>query len=107
MECVRKDMGPDDSEIPTCEVVQHVATKKTTKNRKIKEIEGDAAVGLGSSGVAEDADAELDAEIPAPENDVGTAEPTGKRKRRPNARYANLWRHANCKGEDLVVPGLK
>jgi hypothetical protein len=55
-----EEMGADDSEIPTREVVQHVVTKKTGKNRKVKADKGNAAVGLGSSGEAEDTDAEID-----------------------------------------------
>ncbi|KAJ7121244.1 hypothetical protein C8R43DRAFT_959596 [Mycena crocata] len=36
-------MREDDSEIPTREVVEHVVTKKTRKNRKIKAAKGNAA----------------------------------------------------------------
>jgi hypothetical protein len=89
-----EDMGGDDSEIPTHEVVQHVVTKKTAKNRKVKAAKGNSAVSLGSSGEAEDADADISE---AEENVVD--EPTGKRKRRANALYADFWRHANDKDE--------
>ncbi|KAJ6548992.1 hypothetical protein B0H19DRAFT_1074777 [Mycena capillaripes] len=95
-----EEMGAGDSEIPTREVVKHVVTKKTGKNRKVKAAEGTGAVGLGSSGEAEDAEAE----IAVAGDDVG--EPMGKRKRRPNAQYANFWRHANDRDDDLNVPGL-
>ncbi|KAJ6602902.1 hypothetical protein B0H10DRAFT_1958045 [Mycena sp. CBHHK59/15] len=91
-----EEMGEDDSEIPTQEVVQHVVTKKTTKNRKVKAAKGNSVVGLGSSGEAEDADAnisEAEAEV--------VDEPAGKRKRRANARYADFWRHANDNDQDL------
>jgi hypothetical protein len=93
-------MGEDDSEIPTREVVHHVVTKKTAKNRKIK---GKGVVGLVSSGEAEDADAEVAAVeiIGEPEK-----EGPGKRTRRANAKYTDFWRHANDKDEDLEVPGL-
>ncbi|KAJ7158959.1 hypothetical protein C8R43DRAFT_994554 [Mycena crocata] len=82
-----EEMGDDDSEIPTREVIEHVVTKKTSKNRKVKAAEGNASVGLGSSGAAEDADAEV---IAADEDALAT----GKRKRRPNQQYVNFWRHA-------------
>jgi hypothetical protein len=52
-----EEMGHDDSVIPTREVVEHVVTKKTRRNRKVKAAKGDAAVGLGSCGDAEDVDA--------------------------------------------------
>ncbi|KAJ7744394.1 hypothetical protein B0H16DRAFT_1463270 [Mycena metata] len=94
-----EEMGGDDSEIPTHEVVQHVVTKKTAKNRRVKAVKGDSAQGLSSSGEAEDADAEIAEEA--------MDEPMGKRKRRANPRYADFWRHANDKDEDLDVPGLK
>ncbi|KAJ7077588.1 hypothetical protein C8R43DRAFT_966081 [Mycena crocata] len=59
-----------------------------------------AAVGLSSSGDAEDIDAEI----------VVTAEDeleTGKQKRWPNQQSVNFWRDANDKGDDLDVPGLE
>ncbi|KAJ7926859.1 hypothetical protein B0H13DRAFT_2265774 [Mycena leptocephala] len=74
-----EEMGGDDSVIPTHEVVQHVVTKKTAKNCKVKAAKGNSAVGLGSSGEAEDADAEIALADDVPD------EPTGKRKRRANA----------------------
>lgn len=80
-----EEMGGDDSEIPTHEVVQHVVTKKTAKNREVKTAKGNSTVGLGSSGEAEDADADIP---DAKENVVD--EPTGKRKRRANAQYAEF-----------------
>ncbi|KAJ7883609.1 hypothetical protein B0H13DRAFT_1890313 [Mycena leptocephala] len=82
-----EEMGHDDSEIPTREVVEHVVTKKTRRNRKVKAAKGDAAVGLGSCGDAEDVDAEI---VVADEGELAT----GKRKRRPNQNYVNFWRHA-------------
>ncbi|KAJ7161482.1 hypothetical protein C8R43DRAFT_947675 [Mycena crocata] len=57
-----------------------------------------AAIGLSSSGDAEDIDAEI----------VVTAEDeleTGKQKRWPNQQSVNFWRDANDKGDDLDVPG--
>jgi hypothetical protein len=53
------EMGGDDSEIPTQEVVQHVVTKKTAKNCKIKAAKGNSIVRLGSSGEAEDANTDI------------------------------------------------
>jgi hypothetical protein len=94
-------MGDDDSEIPTHEVVQHVITKKTLRNRRVKAPKGNAGIGLTSSGEAEDADTEI---AVADENVV---EATSKRKCHPNARYAEFWRHANDLDEDMDVPGLK
>jgi hypothetical protein len=92
-----EEMGGDDSAIPTREVVQHVVTKKTAKNRKV------TTAGLVSSGMAEDADAE----IAAPDDTPGdVAEGSGKHKHRPTTRYGEFWRHANDKDEDLDVPGL-
>ncbi|KAJ7214478.1 hypothetical protein GGX14DRAFT_563291 [Mycena pura] len=77
----------------------HVVTKKTPKNRKVKPAKGDAGVGVRSSGDAED----VDAEIVVPDEGELAA---GKRKRRPNQNYADFWRHANDKGDDLDVPGF-
>lgn len=94
-----EELGADDSEIATHEVVEHVVTKKTRRNRKVKVAKDSTTVGLGASGEAED----IEAEITMAEED----EPTGKRKRRANPRYADFWRHANDKDEDLDVPGLK
>jgi hypothetical protein len=34
-------------------------------------------------------------------------EQSGKQTRRAKVRYADFWRHAKDKGEDLEVPGLK
>jgi hypothetical protein len=85
-----EEMGVDDSEIPTREVVEHVVAKKTRKNRKVVD------VGLVSSGTAEDVDADMT---------VG-AEASGKRVRVPNTRYSEFWRHANDKDEDVDVPGV-
>jgi hypothetical protein len=34
-------------------------------------------------------------------------EGSGKRTRCANAKYADFWRHANNKDEDLEVPGLQ
>lgn len=47
-----EELGDDDSEIPTHEVVQHVVTKKTAKNRTVKATKSKMAVGLRSSGEA-------------------------------------------------------
>ena len=96
-------MGGDDSEIPTREVIQHVVTKKAGKNRKVK---SDGTVGLVSSGVAEDADAEVAGTDDVPADANVSAEGSSKRVRRPNVRYAEFWKHANDKDEDLDVPGL-
>ncbi|KAJ7700515.1 hypothetical protein B0H16DRAFT_1749045 [Mycena metata] len=93
-----EEMGDDDSEIPTREVVEHVVTKKTRKNRVVKGAKGGATVGLGSAGDAEDAEAE----IVVAEDGVET----GKRKRRANPKYADFWRHTNDSGNDLAVPGM-
>jgi hypothetical protein len=94
-----EELGGDDSVIATHEVVEHIVTKKTRKNRKVKVATDDATVGLGSSGEAED----IEAEIAVADED----EQMGKRKRRANPWYADFWRHANDKDEDLDVPGLK
>jgi hypothetical protein len=91
------EMGADGSEIPTREVVDHVVTKKTAKNRKAK-----ANAGLVSSGEAEDADAE----IAVIDEEPDVVEGLGKRTRRANGKYSDFWRHANDKDEDLHVPGL-
>ncbi|KAK6974495.1 hypothetical protein R3P38DRAFT_3378568 [Favolaschia claudopus] len=97
-----EEMGADDSEVPTREVVNHVITKTTRKNRKVRK---DGAVGLVSSCEAED----IDAEVAAPEASAGgdaEGEGSGKRRRRPNVRYAGpeFWRHANDNDEDLAAP---
>jgi hypothetical protein len=93
-------MGADDSEIPTREVVQHVVTKKTGKNRKA------AAAGLISTGEAENADAHIAATEDMALAGAADGEGSGKRKRRPNTRYEAFWRHANDKNEDVDVPGI-
>jgi hypothetical protein len=95
-----EEMGEDDSEIPTREVVHHIVTKKTATNRKMK---GKGMVGLVSSGEAEDTDAEV-----AAVKIVGEpkTEGSGKCTHRTNAKYTDFWRHANDKDEDLEVPGL-
>ncbi|KAJ7358293.1 hypothetical protein DFH08DRAFT_802127 [Mycena albidolilacea] len=93
-----EEMGDDDSEIPTREVVEHVVTKKTRKNRVVMGAKGGATVGLGSAGDAEDAEAE----IVVAEDGVET----GKRKRRANPKYADFWRHTNDSGNDVAVPGM-
>ncbi|KAJ7937725.1 hypothetical protein B0H13DRAFT_2302551 [Mycena leptocephala] len=81
-----EEMSADDSEIPTREVVHHVLTKKTAKNRKIK-----------AKAVAEDADAEVSAVDDKP--DRGTqVEASDKRMRRPNPSAPvtrELWLRSN------------
>jgi hypothetical protein len=100
-------MGADDAESPTQEVIRHVVAKKTGKNRQVKPAKDSGSVGLVSSAQAED----IDAEVAAVEDIAGDGETeleqSGKRMRRANVRYAEFWRHANDKGEDLEVPGLK
>ncbi|KAJ6556738.1 hypothetical protein DFH09DRAFT_1084445 [Mycena vulgaris] len=100
-----EEMGADDSEIPTREVIRHVVAKKTGKNRRVKT--KTAAVGLASSGEAEDADAEVAATDDMPIGADVPAGVSGKRIRRANLKYTDFWRHANDKDEDLDVPGLK
>ncbi|KAJ7312709.1 hypothetical protein DFH08DRAFT_821873 [Mycena albidolilacea] len=100
-----EDMGGDDSEIPTQEVDQHVVTKKTAKNRKIKAAEGNFIVGLGSSGEAEDADADISE---AEEEVVDERE--GKRKRRATARYLSYATRKPGYGYDglhVEIPGAQ
>lgn len=88
------EMGEDDSEIPTREVVQHVVAKKTRKNRKAKAAIGNAAGALTSTGEAEGADAEVpETEVEAPEAVVDEVEPNGKRKRTATKKYNDFWRH--------------
>lgn len=91
----------DDSEILIREVVHHVVTKRTLQNRKIR-VKG--AVGLVSSGEAEDADAEVEETDDTPAAADAKTEVWGKRTRRPNLLHTNFWRHANDKDEDLEVP---
>ncbi|KAJ7648154.1 hypothetical protein B0H17DRAFT_1103343 [Mycena rosella] len=83
-----EEMGFDDSEIPTREVIQHVVTKKAAKNRKVK---SDGTVGLVSSGVAEDVDAEVAGTDDVPANANVSAEGSSKRVRCPNMRYTEFF----------------
>jgi hypothetical protein len=68
---------------------------------------GDQSGCLVLSVQAED----IDVEVGAVEGIVGDRETeheqSGKRTCHANVRYANFWRHANDKGEDLEVPGLE
>lgn len=102
-----EEMGADGAEIPTQEVIRHIVAKKTGKNRKVKSAKDSGRVGLVSSAQAED----IDVEVAAVEGTAGDGEieleQSGKRMRRANVRYADFWRHANDKGEDLELPGLK
>ncbi|KAK6987986.1 hypothetical protein R3P38DRAFT_2573190 [Favolaschia claudopus] len=84
-----EELGDDDSEIPTGEVVEHLVSKKTKPNRQVKG--QDANAGLRSSGEAKDADVEVE-EVP------------GKRKRRANTLYKGFWRHVDAKGKDTTEP---
>jgi hypothetical protein len=70
----KKEIGVDDSEILTHEVVEHVVTKKTRKNRKV------VNAGLVWSGTAEDVDTDMT---------VG-AEASGKCVCVPNTRYSEV-----------------
>lgn len=62
-----EEMGDDDSEVPTREVVVHVVTKKTRNNRRVKAEKGG---GLSTAGEAE----APEAEIPVGADDGGPAE---------------------------------
>ncbi|KAJ7315138.1 hypothetical protein DFH08DRAFT_972174 [Mycena albidolilacea] len=95
-----EELGLDDSEIPTREVILHVTSKTTMKSRVVKlESTGE---GLSTSETAEDPDAEpqgVDANLVTPPEEPQLGR--GKRVRRPNAMYAKFWRHANDRDEDL------
>jgi hypothetical protein len=101
-----EEMGDDDAEIPTCEVIQHIITNRVCKGRQQKAKTGTSGVGLVSTGDVEDVDTEILAEDVAPPEDELAADGPSRRKHCPNAKYADFWRHANDKDEDLVVPGI-
>ncbi|KAJ7793503.1 hypothetical protein B0H14DRAFT_3498028 [Mycena olivaceomarginata] len=65
---------------------------------------GTSGVVLVSTGDAESLDAEVAVEVPADAEAIPEGE--NKRKRRPNTRYADFWRHANDIDEDLILPGI-
>jgi hypothetical protein len=101
-----EEMGDDDTEIPTREVIQHIVTNRVRKGRQQKAKTSTSGVGLVSTGDADDVDAEVLAEDVAPPKDEPAVGGPSKRKHCPNTKYTDFWRHANDKDEDLVVPGF-
>jgi hypothetical protein len=105
LECHKdEDMGNDDSEIPTHEVVEHVITKRVCKGRQQKQAGG--SIGLVSSGDTEDVDTEMPAEDTSDEE--AAPKGRGRHTRRPNTKYAGeFWHHTNNKDQDIPIPGIE